>query len=69
MTQIGFPLDFNKKSIMCHGNINHTSALDFSADVEAYLSEELKNGAILGSYEQYPITACHISTIPRTGDN
>ena len=58
ITQIWIPLDFKRSSDRRDDNKNHTSTLDFPADVDAYLSEELKYGAILGPYAQCPIVAC-----------
>ena len=34
---------------------NHSSANEFSADVDAYIDEECKYGAILGPFEVNPI--------------
>ena len=48
-------------SVLRHDNRNHTSALDFPADVDAYLAEKLRYGAILGLYVQSPIPDCHFS--------
>ena len=61
LLRFGFPLDFNRSSVLKHDNRNHTSALDFPAHVDAYLAEELKYGAILGPYAQNPIPDCHFS--------
>ena len=61
LLKFGFPLDFNRASKLKHDNKNHTSATEFSADVETYLSEEIKYGAILGPYSQCPIADCHFS--------
>ena len=44
-----------------HDNRNHTSNLDFPADVDEYLAEELRYGAILGKYIQSPIPDCDFS--------
>ena len=61
LLKFGFPLDFNRSSVLRHDNKNHTSALDFPAHVDAYLTEELRYGAILGPYVQNPIPDCHFS--------
>ena len=61
LLKFGFPLDFNRSSVLRHDNRNHTSALDFPAHVDAYLTEELKYGAILGPYVLNPIPDCHFS--------
>ena len=61
LLKFGFPLDFNRGSVLKHDNKNHTSVLNFPADVKAYLAEELRYGAILGPYVQSPIPDCHFS--------
>ena len=61
LLKFGFPLDFNRASELKHDNKNHTSATKFPADVDAYLSEEIKYGAILGPFSHCPITDCHFS--------
>ena len=42
----GFPLDFNRDSILESHTENHTSATEFPHDVQAYLDEETNHGAI-----------------------
>ena len=33
LIEFGFPLDFNGNSVLCHDDKNHSSAVDFPADV------------------------------------
>ena len=47
LIQFGFPLDFNSSCIL--------------NDIEAYLEEELKYGALLGPFPRHPISAGHCS--------
>ena len=41
---------------MNHEQGNHKSAVDFLADIEAYIEEELKYGALLGPFPRHPIS-------------
>ena len=63
LLKFGFPLDSNRASELKHDNKSHTSATEFPADVEAYLSEEIKYGAMLGPFSHCPITDCHFSPL------
>ena len=56
LIQFGFPLDFNRSCILNHEQGNHKSAVDFPADIEAYIEEELKYGALLGPFPRHPIS-------------
>ena len=44
-----------------HKRVNHTSAVQYPEDVPVYLSKELHHGAIIGPFENSPISGCHIS--------
>ena len=57
----GFPLDFNRKSPLKWEDRNHKSALTHPIDVDAYLHEEIKHGAIMGPYSVHPIDESHFS--------
>ena len=59
--RFGFPLDFNRNSILKCDNKNHSSAADFPLDIEVYLKEEIEHGAILGPFSKSPIPDCHKS--------
>ena len=61
LVEFGFPLDFNRSSKLCHDDKNHSSATDFPTDVQAYLEEEIKHGAIKGPYDVNPIPNAHVS--------
>ena len=68
----GFPLDFNRKSVLISDMRNHASALQFPCDVDAYLPEECAYDAILGPFTENPITGCHYSpfmTREKTGSD
>ena len=57
----GFPLDFNRNSPLKWEDKNHKSALDYPRDVETYLQEEIRHGAIMGPYSAHPIAKSHFS--------
>ena len=59
--EFGFPLDFNRSCDLKCDRGNHKSALDFAADVDAYIAEELEYGAILGPFDTPPINMSHSS--------
>ena len=46
---------------MCHDDKNHSSATDFPTDVQVYLEDEIKHGAIRGPYDVNPIPNAHVS--------
>ena len=55
LLQFGFPLDFNMACPLRHDLNNHSSANEFPADVDAYIDEECRYGAILGPFHVNPI--------------
>ena len=61
LLQFGFPLDFNRACPLHHDMGNHSSANEFPADVEAYIDEECRYGAILGPFHVNPIVNVHNS--------
>ena len=61
MVEFGFPLDFNRNSVLYHDGKNHSSAIEFPEDIRVYLNEEIKHGAIMGPYDVNPIPNCHVS--------
>ena len=54
MIKYGFPLYFNRNSKLTATDKNHKSALAFPKDVEAYIEEEQKFGAIHGPFKNPP---------------
>ena len=50
-----FPLDFNRHCPLKFEGQNHTSAIQYPADIEAYLQEECQFNAILGPFKENPI--------------
>ena len=61
LLQFGFPLDFNRCCPLQHEVGNHSSANEFPADVDAYIEEECKFGALLGPFDVNPIENAHNS--------
>ena len=61
LIEFGFPLDFNRSCPLKCDRGNHKSALEFPADVDAYIAEELEYGAILGPFDAPPIHMSHSS--------
>ena len=61
LVEFGFPLDFNRNSVLHHNGKNHSSAIEFPDDIRVYLNEEIKHGAIMGPYDINPIPNCHVS--------
>ena len=51
LIRYGFPLDFDRNSKLGKNDKNHTSALAFPQDIDAYLKEEISHGAIFGSFK------------------
>ena len=61
LIKYGFPLDFNRDSVMTSHKINHKSATDYAKHVSVYLEEELRHQAILGPFKNPPIPQLHTS--------
>ena len=61
LIEFGFPLDFNRNCPLNHENANHKSATQFPGDVEAYIAEELKFGALLSPFAENPIPRSPVS--------
>ena len=61
LVEFGFLLDFNRKSVLHHDDKNHSSATDFTADIQAYLKEEMQHEAIMWPYDVNPILNSHVS--------
>ena len=61
LIEFGFPLDFNRSSPLIHEQGNHKSAVEFPADIEAYIEEEKEYGALLGPFDNHPIPSGHCS--------
>ena len=57
----GFLLDFNTNSKLTATDKDHKSALAFPKDVDAYIQEEQKFGAIYGPFEYPPFDNFHTS--------
>ena len=66
----GFPLDFDRNSELGNNDRNHTSALAFPQDINAYLKEEISHGAIYCPIKHPPFNYFHTSplmTMPKPG--
>ena len=61
LLQFGFPLDLNRCFPLQHEAGNHSSANEFPADVDAYIEEKCKFGALLGPFNVNPIENAHNS--------
>ena len=55
LLEYGFPLDFDRDAPLMSTEENHASAKNFASDVQTYISEELKHGAMLGPFASKPI--------------
>ena len=51
LIEFGFPLDFNRHCPLKFEGENHASAIQYPADIEAYLQEEYQFYAILGPFK------------------
>ena len=70
LIRYGFPLDFDRNSKLGNNDKNHTSALAFPQDIDAYLKEEISHGAIYGPFKDPPFDGFHTSpfmTRPKPG--
>ena len=61
LIKFGFPLDFNRDSVVTSHDINHKSATEYPDHVSVYLEEELRHQAILGPFNHPPIAKLHTS--------
>ena len=61
LLQYGFPLGYNRHCKLKNDMTNHKSAVDFPDDVQAYIDEERRHGAILGPFQTHPIANAHFS--------
>ena len=70
LIRYGFPLDFDRNSKLGKNDKNHTSALAFPQDIDAYLKEEISHGAIFGPFKHPSFNNSHTSpfmTRPKPG--
>ena len=61
LIRFGFPLDFDRNSILESHSDNHTSAKNYPQDVQTYLEEEIQYNAILGPFDNPPLDDLHTS--------
>ena len=61
LIRYGFPLDFDRNSKLGTNNKNHTSALAFPQDIDAYLKVESSHGAIFGPFKEPTFNDFHTS--------
>ena len=55
LIEFGFPLDFNRNCPLRREGKNHSSAVDYLSDVDAYIKEETEFNAILDQFHQITI--------------
>ena len=55
---VRFPLDHKDNFPLQHGLKNHSTANQHERDIEAYLQEEKRFGAIFGPFETCPLKIC-----------
>ena len=63
LIRYGFPLDFDHNTLLKSNHRNHTSAVDFPDDIQAYLQEEISHEAIYGPFQSPPLTNLHCSPL------
>ena len=61
LLRFSFSLDFNRNCPLENAIGNHASATQFPGDVDAYIEEESKYGALLGPFKENPIAHSHVS--------
>ena len=61
LIRYGFPLDFDYSTPLQSVDKNHTSANEFTEDIQAYITEEQAFGAMLGPFKEPRIKDLHIS--------
>ena len=54
LIEFRFPLDFNSQCPLNFEGENHASALEYPADIEAYIQEERQFNAISGPFHEIP---------------
>ena len=60
LLEFGFPLDFDRNFELQSTEENHASGRDHAYDIECYIQEELKHGAMLGPFHQKPILSIYL---------
>ena len=61
LLEFGFPLDFNRNCPLRCDNENHSPAIEYPNDVEAYIKEETEHQAMLGPFSKNSISGGHCS--------
>ena len=54
-------MEFSRNCPLRREGTNHSSAVDYPSDVDAYIKEETEFNAILGPFHQNPIKGGHCS--------
>ena len=68
--EFDWPIGIDRRATLQSYEMNHTSARNYPADVEHYLTTELKHRALLGPFKGPPTRVCHFSplmTRPKKG--
>ena len=68
LIRYGFPLDFNVNSPLSHEINNHSSAVQYTKDVKAYINEEKEFKAIHVPYLEPPLDNMHFSPLFNSGE-
>ena len=63
LIRYGFPLDFDRSTPLKQEGDNHNSAKQYPQDIQTYLEQEIKFGAILGPFQTPPIQNLHHSPL------
>ena len=61
LIEFRFPLDFNRHCPLKFEGKNHPSAIQYPADIEAYLQKKCQFNAILRPFKENPIAGGHCS--------
>ena len=64
LLQYGFPIDRNNEVLLEMGGINHRGATLHQQHVDNYLRKELKEGAMIGPFENIPFKSCPVAISP-----
>ena len=59
LVKSGLPLDFDRRAVIASEKINHKSATEYPSHVDAYLTEEIKHGAMGVPMWNHQLLALH----------
>ena len=61
LLHFGFPLGFDRTSVLGHSDKNHNSTINFPSHIDKCIQEELQHKGIFGPFHCLPVGA-HISS-------